>query len=169
MEQCGELLNVAALASPYAASDQHARPDPGPLYRRALAIRPQQLSADHPDTVAVLTDLVACYHSQGKDAEAETCLCIPKPVLSSGNDALMVRWWDSLCFTYPQGLKISFGSSNEIPIVFQAISSVFDGYICYSISIAYTPPGFQATRRCCISRMGLLIWSMLKRKRLVSS
>lgn len=45
----------------------------------------------------------------------------------------------SLCFTYSQRRKISFGNSNEIPIVFQAISSVFDAYICYFISIAYTP------------------------------
>lgn len=45
----------------------------------------------------------------------------------------------SLCFTYSQGCKISFGNSNEIPIVFQAISSVFDAYICYFISIADTP------------------------------
>jgi hypothetical protein len=45
-----------------------------PLYRRALAIRSQQLGADHPDTVVVLTDLVACHQPQGKDAEAETCL-----------------------------------------------------------------------------------------------
>jgi hypothetical protein len=65
--------------------------------------------------------------------------CIPLPVLSGGNDALMVRWWDCTRWAYSQGLKISFRSSNEIPIVFQAIFSVFDAYICYPIYGAYAP------------------------------
>jgi tetratricopeptide (TPR) repeat protein len=42
-----------------------------PLYQRALAIREQQLGAEHPDTATSLNDLAEFYKSQGKCMEAE--------------------------------------------------------------------------------------------------
>jgi tetratricopeptide (TPR) repeat protein len=45
-----------------------------PLYQRALAIREQQLGAQHPDTATSLNNLAALYHAQGKDELAEPLL-----------------------------------------------------------------------------------------------
>ncbi len=42
-----------------------------PLFKRALAIREQQLGIDHPDTAASLNNLALLYRAQGKYAEAE--------------------------------------------------------------------------------------------------
>ncbi len=42
-----------------------------PLFKRALAIREQQLGTDHPDTATSLNILASLYQAQGKYAEAE--------------------------------------------------------------------------------------------------
>ncbi len=45
-----------------------------PLYQRALAIREQQLGAEHPDTATSLNNLALLYYAQGKYSEAEPLL-----------------------------------------------------------------------------------------------
>ncbi|MBA2396823.1 MAG: tetratricopeptide repeat protein, partial [Ktedonobacteraceae bacterium] len=42
-----------------------------PLYVRALAIREQELGAQHPDTASSLNNLAELYRNQGKYAQAE--------------------------------------------------------------------------------------------------
>jgi len=45
-----------------------------PLYQRSLAIREQQLGADHPDTAQGLNSLALLYYAMGRYAEAEPLL-----------------------------------------------------------------------------------------------
>jgi len=42
-----------------------------PLYRRSLAIREQQLGADHPYTASSLNNLAGLYYSMGRYGDAE--------------------------------------------------------------------------------------------------
>jgi tetratricopeptide (TPR) repeat protein len=51
--------------------DQGRYAEAEPLYGQALAIRQQQLGADHPDVAASLNNLAALYRDQGRYADAE--------------------------------------------------------------------------------------------------
>jgi tetratricopeptide (TPR) repeat protein len=57
------------LARLYKAQGRYAEAEP--LYERSLAIREQQLGANHPDVATSLNNLAALYDSQGRYAEAE--------------------------------------------------------------------------------------------------
>jgi tetratricopeptide (TPR) repeat protein len=53
----------------YRAQGKYAQAEP--LYKRALAIREQQLGEMHPSTATSLNNLALLYTEQGKYAEAE--------------------------------------------------------------------------------------------------
>ena len=57
------------LAERYKEEGRYA--DAEPLYKRALAIREEELGPDHPDVAQSLNDLAALYSAQGRDADAE--------------------------------------------------------------------------------------------------
>jgi tetratricopeptide (TPR) repeat protein len=69
-----------------------------PLYVRALAIREQQLGAEHPGTATSLNNLAALYHAQGKDGEAEalfqrTFVIREQALGASHPDTAQSLWW----------------------------------------------------------------------------
>jgi tetratricopeptide (TPR) repeat protein len=89
--QCDRLLPHALLCAELIAQEQMTLPEATrllnqagrylneraryteaePLYQRALAIREQQLGAQHPDTAQSLNNLAMLYQDQGKDEQAE--------------------------------------------------------------------------------------------------
>ena len=62
-------MSLNNLAGLYKSTGRYAQAEP--LYVRSLAIREQQLGADHPDTAQSLNNLAALYKSMGRYAEAE--------------------------------------------------------------------------------------------------
>ena len=65
--EAAHLLNQAAYYLDHRARYREAEP----LYKRALAIREEQMGAEHPDTARSLNNLAGLYDTQGKYAEAE--------------------------------------------------------------------------------------------------
>jgi tetratricopeptide (TPR) repeat protein len=65
--EAARLLNQAA----FYLHDHVSYREAEPLYQGALAIREQQLGADHPDTATSLNNLAALYRAQGKYVQAE--------------------------------------------------------------------------------------------------
>ena len=78
---CADWIEQEQISNPDAARllnqagyylDERARyREAEPLYKRALAIREQQMGAEHPDTARSLNNLAGLYRTQGKYGEAE--------------------------------------------------------------------------------------------------
>jgi tetratricopeptide (TPR) repeat protein len=65
LDSASGLINLASLYE-----DQGKYGEAEPLYRRALAIREQQLGPQHPDTLATRGNYTALLRAMGRDREA---------------------------------------------------------------------------------------------------